>query len=100
MITVQLYISVNFHIGTHYIQYINVTSDTVPGQIDISCNFLVNSTEVMGYIAIVYSGESNVKYLIVENDDQELVKGNLTNLTCDTYIANLYAIDQTGLPMR
>ena len=54
----------------------------------------------MGYIAIVYSGESNVKYLIVENDDQELVKGNLTNLTYDTYIANLYAIDQTGLPMR
>ena len=73
----------------------------VPGQIDIDCNFLLNSTEVMGYMAIVYSGESNiVKYLVAENNDQGLVRRNLSNLTSDTYITSLYALNRSGLPMR
>lgn len=72
-----------------------------PGQLDIECNFLVDSTEVMGYMAIVYSGESNfIKYLVAENNNQGLVKRNLTNLTSDTYTTSLYALDRSGLPMR
>ena len=94
----------DFHtlVGTYYIQNINVTSnDIVPGQIDIDCNFLVNSTEVMGYMAIVYSGESSIiRYLVAENNNQGFVKRVLTNLTSDTYITSLYALNQTGLPMR
>ena len=50
-------------------------------------------------MAIVYSRE-NVNYLVAENHNQGFVKRNLTNLTTDTYITNLYALNKTGLPMR
>ena len=94
----------DFHVlvGTYYIQNINITNNgMVPGQIDIDCNFLVNSTEVMGYMAIVYSEESSIiRYLVAENNNQGLVKRVLTNLTSDTYITNLYALNRSGLPLR
>ena len=98
------YVNCEFHTlaGTYYIQNINITSNgTVPGQIDIDCNFLVNSTKVMGYMAIVYSGETNIiRYLVAENNNQGLVKRILTNLTSDTYITSLYALNRSGLPLR
>ena len=50
-------------------------------------------------MAIIYSDENNVNYLVAENDNL-YNKRNLSNLARDTYIANIYALNQSGLPMR
>ena len=88
--------------GTHYIQDIIVTiSDMESGQIDISCRFLVNSSLAMGYLAIVYSQEGDVNYLISENPpDQEYITSMLAGLSDKEYSAILYTIGKTGLPLK
>ena len=88
-------------LGTHYIQDINVTiSDMEPGQIDISCRFLVNSSLAMGYLAIIYSQESDVYYLITENQDQDFMINMLSGLSNKEYYVLLYTIDKSGLPLK
>ena len=55
----------------------------------------------MGYMAIVYSGESDrIRYLVAENNNKGLVKRILSNLTSAIYITNLYALNRSGLPLR
>ena len=87
------------HIGTHYIQDIDITSSaTESGQIDISCKFLVNSSLAMGYLAIIYSQDRGIHYLITENE--EYVTNMLTGLTDGKYSVLLYTINETGLPFE
>ena len=89
-------------LGTHYIQDINVSHDDIqPGQIDISCKFIVNSSLAMGYLAIAYSEDGNVHYLIAENQNESLISMNmLTDLSDSEYSIQLYTIDKHGLPLE
>lgn len=89
------------HLGTHYVQDINATSnDLAPGQIDISCEFLLNSTKTMGYMAIVYSDDDDISYLVTENQNQGVVKNNLADLSGTNYSILLYTINEKGAPLE
>lgn len=86
--------------GTHYVQDINVTkNEVVPDQIDIQCEFVVNSSKTLGYLAIVYSHDEKANYLIAENQHKGIVVNNLTGLDANEYSTLLYAITEEGLPL-
>ena len=76
------------------------SSDVELGWIDISCKFLVNSSIALGYFAIVYAKDGDVRYLITENSDEEYVSGMLTGLNDGQYSILLYTINETGLPLE
>ena len=88
--------------GTHYIQDISVSySDLQPGQINISCSFIVNSSLAMGYMTIVvHSHHDTVHYLITENQDEGKVINKLTGLNAGEYSVLLYTIDEHGVPLK
>lgn len=86
--------------GTHYVQDINVTGNhTIPGQVDIQCDFVVNSSKTLGYLAIVYSPEE-VKYLVTENRNEGVVVNNVNGLNDEEYSTLLYAINEKGIPLN
>ena len=70
-----------------------------PGQVDISCEFLVNSTKTLGYVALIYDGE-DVNYLVTENTHQGVVTNYLKGLSGENYSTLLYAINESGLPLN
>ena len=88
-------------LGTHYIQDIFISNST-PGQISISCKFLVNNVFVPGFLAIIHSIEEsdNVHYLVTQNSNQIITQGSLSNLGKGTYTIILYTIGNDGLPLR
>ena len=88
-------------IGTHFIQDI-VVSNNVPNQIEISCRFLVDNNVATGFLAIIHSVEdnNNIHYLVVQNNNQDIIKGNVSNLRKDTYTVILYTLNDNGLPSR
>ena len=95
------YWSLSLWLGTHYIQDINVTSsDIEPGQIDVSCKFLVNRSIAVGYLTIIYSLNGDIHYLIMETSDKEYVTSMLTGLISEEYLVLLYTINETGLPLE
>ena len=70
-------------------------------QIDISCRFPVNSSLAMGYLAIVYSQEGDINFLIAENPpDQEYITTMIAGLFDKEYSVLLYTIDKTGLSLK
>ena len=66
---------------------------------DISCEFLVNNTKTLGYVALVYDGE-DVNYLVTENTHQGVVTNHLQVLGGENYSTLLYAINESGLPLE
>ena len=55
----------------------------------------------MGYLAIVYSQEGDVNYIITENlPNQENVTSTLNGLSNKEYSVLLYTIEKDGLPMK
>ena len=88
-------------LGTHYIQDISVSNST-PGQINISCKFLVKDDLATGFLAVIHSTKDrdNVHYLITQNSNQTSVQGSLNNLQKGTYTVILYTIGEDGLPLR
>ena len=75
-------------------------SHTEPGQMDISCKFLVNSSVALGYLATVYSHDNDVHYLISENLNEEYINASLNGLSKKEYSALLFTINDTGLPLE
>ena len=71
-----------------------------PGQIEISCNFIANRSLVLGHMAIVYSGDNDVNYLITENLNHGYTNNTLTGLRNKQYSILLYAIGENGLPSK
>ena len=76
------------------------SSNIEPGWIDISCRFLVNSSIALGYLAIIYAKDGDVRYLITENSDEEYISGVLTDLNDEQYSILLYTINEYGLPLE
>lgn len=85
-------------IGTNYIQDIRVTKELC--QIKIRCNFLVNNSLVLGYLAVVHSDNNDVRYLITENFNQGMTNSTLYDLNVGQYSILLYAINGSGLPSK
>ena len=66
------------------------------GQIDIKCTFLLNNSYVMGYMAIVFSENGDIHYLIEANRDYS--ESTISSLNDNNYTVLLYAINNSGLP--
>ena len=75
-------------------------SHTEPGRMDISCKFLVNSSVALGYLAMVYSHDNDIHYLISENLDEEYISASLSGLSNKEYSVLLFTINDTGLPLE
>ena len=88
------------YIGTHYVQDISTTNSMLtPGQIDITCQFLVDNTTTLGYVALVHSGKK-VHYLVTENTNIGIKRNYLKGLSSDAYSTLLFAINESGLPLE
>ena len=55
---------------------------------------------MLGYFAIVYAKDGDVRYLITENTDEEYTSGVLTGLNDGGHSVLLYTINETGLPLE
>lgn len=78
-------------------QDINATGST--GQLNISCEFIVDNTTTLGYIALVHSN-NDINYLVTENTNEGVVTNHLKGLRSENYTTLLYAISESGLPIQ
>ena len=86
------------YIGTHYVQDINTTGS--PGQLNISCEFLVDNETILGYMALVHSDDDDVNYLVTANNNEGVVTSHLKGLRSENYTTLLFAINESGLPLQ
>ena len=54
----------------------------------------------MGYLAIIYSQNRGICYLIMVNSGEEYVTSMLTGLNTEEYSVFLHTINETGLPLE
>ena len=77
----------------------NINTMGSPGQLNISCEFLVDNRTTLGYMALVHS-DDDVNYLVTANTNEGVVTNELYGLRSRNYTTLLFAINETGLPLQ